>query len=417
MTKALSRANAKVGIVGAGPYGLASAAHLRAAGVEPTVYGEPMEFWAEQMPKGMFLRSPRCASQISDPDREWTLDRFESEAGLAPGSPIPLERFVAYGRWFQQKAVPNLLRTSVQRMKLAPEGFRLVAGREQAFFEKIVVAAGIRFFPRRLAQFAGLERLTSHTVDHKDLSVFAGMKVCVIGGGQSAFESAALLSEAGAEVEVVVRAEAVHKLGQRFQWLKSEANPLRPLLYHPTDVGPPGLNWINATPALFRSLPRTWQDRIAYRSIRPAMSSWLPSRLGRVKVTLGRTVSSARVDGGRLELELDDGTRRVADHLMQATGYQVDVSSYPFLAPEILARLRTEDGYPVLSSGFECSVPGLYFVGAPAARSFGPLCRFVSGTDYTARTLTHDVVRAVRGPAWRRPATIGPVAEPSREAL
>ena len=40
-----------------GPYGMAAAAHLRAAGVEARVWGEPMKFWQEQMPAGMFLRS------------------------------------------------------------------------------------------------------------------------------------------------------------------------------------------------------------------------------------------------------------------------------------------------------------------------------------------------------------------------
>jgi cation diffusion facilitator CzcD-associated flavoprotein CzcO len=54
-------------IIGAGPYGLAAAAHLRAAGVEPRVFGEPMAFWQRQMPKGMRLRSPWTASHIADP--------------------------------------------------------------------------------------------------------------------------------------------------------------------------------------------------------------------------------------------------------------------------------------------------------------------------------------------------------------
>ena len=77
---------------------------------------------------------------------------------------------------------------------------------------------------------------------------------------------------------------------------------------------------------------------------------------------------------------------------MLATGYQVDVSRYEFLGAGLLKELRVSDGYPELSSGFESSVPGLHFVGAPAARSFGPLCRFVSGTHFTARALTRSVL-------------------------
>ena len=65
----MTSADEQVAIIGAGPYGLALAAHLRGRGVEPAVFGRPMSFWEEHMPKGMLLRSPWRASHISDPDR------------------------------------------------------------------------------------------------------------------------------------------------------------------------------------------------------------------------------------------------------------------------------------------------------------------------------------------------------------
>ena len=34
-----------VTVIGAGPYGLSSAAYLQAAGIETRVIGEPMSFW------------------------------------------------------------------------------------------------------------------------------------------------------------------------------------------------------------------------------------------------------------------------------------------------------------------------------------------------------------------------------------
>ena len=77
---------------------------------------------------------------------------------------------------------------------------------------------------------------------------------------------------------------------------------------------------------------------------------------------------------------------------MLATGYQVDVSRYGFLSTGVLRRLHVNYGYPELKAGFESSVPGLHFVGAPAARSFGPLSRFVSGTPFTARAVTRCVL-------------------------
>jgi hypothetical protein len=91
-------------------------------------------------------------------------------------------------------------------------------------------------------------------------------------------------------------------------------------------------------------------------------------------------------------MTLDDGTQRWADHALLATGYRVDVSRYSFLGPELLGALRLADGYPPLRAGFESAIPGLHFLGAPAAYSFGPLCRFVAGTAYTARALRRRVL-------------------------
>ena len=98
-------------------------------------------------------------------------------------------------------------------------------------------------------------RLVSHTSEHRDLCRLGRRRIVIVGGGQSALESAALLAEADAEVEVIVRKSDVHWLDQKLAWLKSKANPVRRLFYPPTDVGPPGLNWIVATPGLFRRLP------------------------------------------------------------------------------------------------------------------------------------------------------------------
>src|SRR6266851_2590932 len=97
-----------VAIIGAGPYGLATAAHLRAANVETRIFGEPMEFWQRQMPKGMFLRSSPSCSQIGDPHGNLTLERYHTESGDPCSKPLRLEDFVQYGHWFQRQTVPDL---------------------------------------------------------------------------------------------------------------------------------------------------------------------------------------------------------------------------------------------------------------------------------------------------------------------
>jgi hypothetical protein len=139
-------------------------------------------------------------------------------------------------------------------------------------------------------------------------------------------------------------------------------------------------------------LPASLQRRIAYRCIRPAASGWLLPRAGGVRFTLGRRVVSATGVDGRVRLDLDDATSRQIDHVLLATGYRIDVARYPFLSPELARQVRSRQGYPELRAGFESSVPGLHFVGASAALSFGPILRFVCGTWYASRMLTEALV-------------------------
>jgi FAD-dependent urate hydroxylase len=383
----------EVVIVGAGPYGLAGAAHLRAAKVETRVFGEPMYFWQQQMPMGMCLRSSWDACHISDPAHALTLDEYQNTQGIELRRPVPLEEFIEYGRWFQLHVVPDLERRRVARIEPTSAGFQLaLEDGESVGAQRVVVAAGIGPFAYRPPEFSGLPKcLASHSCDHSDLRCFAGQQVVVVGGGQSAVETAVLLHESGADVELIARAPRIRWL-RRSGWLHTHLGPVRRLLYPPTDVGPPVLNAIVAMPDLFRRLPQGLQDWIAYRSIRPAATGWLLPRVEGVRITTGRRVVCVARRGDRLSITLDDGTKRCVDHALLSTGYRVDVSRYAFLGPELVRSLGCVDGYPRLRPGFESSVPGLHFLGATAARSFGPLMRFVSGTGYAARALTRTVV-------------------------
>lgn len=398
-----------VAIVGAGPYGLAAAAHLRRAGVEVRVIGEPMSFWRGNMPSGLLLRSNWTASCIAEYQGELSLDSFCAATGTRFGSPVPLHRFIDYGMWVQRKVAPDVDRRQVEALETGPGGFRLtLADGTGISARRVVVAAGIALFANRPAVGAGLPpELASHTGDHRDFSRFRGARVLVVGGGQSALECAALLHESGARAEVAVRQDHVHWLnGGKYQRMLGRRARL---VYAPTDVGPMGLSRLVAVPDLFRRLPRRAQDPLAYRSIRPAGAAWLPSRLTEVPIMLGRTVVSATARDERLRVTFADGDTRTVDHLLFGTGYRVDITRYPFLTDGLTARIRRAGGYPVLGRGMESSVPGLHFLGAPAAWSFGPITRFVSGSWYTSRQL----VRAIAGLS-RLPGTAGPAPVAAR---
>ena len=199
----MSVSSCQVAIIGAGPYGLAAAAHLRDAGVVTRIFGEPMGFWRGHMPRGMCLISPRKASDIASPRGAFSLDAYAAEQGRALTWPLPLEDFIAYGQWFQRRAVPDLDRRLVRWVEGGAGRFRLILeDGESLHAQCVVIATGLGPFASRPAPFADLPRdLVSHSADHNDLGTFAGRRVAVIGAGQSAIMSAVLLREAGAVVE------------------------------------------------------------------------------------------------------------------------------------------------------------------------------------------------------------------------
>jgi FAD-dependent urate hydroxylase len=379
-------------ILGAGPYGLGAGAHLRQIpGLDVKVFGQPMCFWKDQMPAGMLLRSSRAASNLWDPKREFTLDAYQKANGNHISSPVSLERFVNYGLWFQQQAVPGVDQRQIASIEKDSNGFRVsLADGETVTSQRVVVASGIAPFAWRPAEFQNLTSpRISHTSQHYDLAQFRGKRVIVVGGGQSALEGGALLHENGAEVEIIIRSTSVKWLG----WKKKiqSLGPVAKLFYSWTDVGPAGISQIVSRPALLKRFPREMQDRLRVRSIRPAGASWLMARLASVPITTGRSIVSAAEDASEVCLKLDDGAERAADHVLLGTGYRVNVARYGFLAPNLLANLRLSGGFPQLGPGFESSLPGLHFLGAPASWSYGPLMNFVSGTKYAGTHLANHI--------------------------
>jgi Pyridine nucleotide-disulphide oxidoreductase len=385
-----------IAIVGAGPYGLSAAAHLRRAGVEARIFGRPMSFW-RSMPRGMMLRSNRSATCIVEHQGPLSIESYCEETGKPLDKPIPLATFIDYGDWVRKRVAEDLDTRLVVQIEREGKGFSLLLDDgERVGAPRVVVAGGIAPFQWRPPEFADLPAdLASHTGDHRDLSTFAGRRVLVVGGGQSALESAALLSEIGADAEVLVRAEHINWLhGGKYH---KKLGRLAPMVYAPTDVGPLGLSRLIALTDLYRRIPRRIQDPLTYRAIRPAGAAWLKPRLAEVPIRLNEALSAATPAGDGLRAQLSGGGTRTVDHVLFGTGYRVDICRYPFLSPELAGAIRQAAGYPVLKRGLESSVPRLHFLGAPAAFSFGPTMRFVSGSWYAG----HELARGVNGSRGR----------------
>jgi cation diffusion facilitator CzcD-associated flavoprotein CzcO len=386
----------EVAIIGAGPYGLSVAAHLDHAGVSTRVFGEPMGFWRRNMPKGMMLRSPWHGTHISSPNRAHSLDVYASAHSVDDSKLLPLEDFVGYGEWFQKRAVPQIDRHAVTRIDATGDGFRLTLDDgETVAADCVVVATGLRNQDYRPEVFAGLPaELLSHACQHHDLGGFRGKHVAVIGRGQSACESAALLAENGAQAEIISRGD-IHWLANLTDGKANRPKLwwLREALAAPSAVGPFPLSWLAEFPGLARRLPRKMREEFTQRCLKAGAAGWLRPRFAGVAIDAGRTIKRARADAGRIALDLDNG-RRSFDHVLLGTGYRVDIARLGILPRELLDKIARVDGSPILGAGFVSSVPGLHFVGSYAVRSYGPLLRFIAGAPFTARAVTRAVLAA-----------------------
>jgi FAD-dependent urate hydroxylase len=379
-------------IVGAGPYGLSASAHLKSAGIHAQAFGQPMEFWEKGMPTGMLLRSPREASTISDPRSHLTLESYEAATSTKPEKRVPREAFVSYGKWFEKQLGAAVDHRNVAELSRDGSGFKAVLSDGSWIKSKsAVVAAGVGPFMKSVARLSDLSPgRVSHCYEGRDLATL-GKRVAVIGAGQSALECAALLSESGVEVHVIARIPQLRWIGMHKRL--HQLGPISKMLYSKHDVGPIGISRLVAYPNLMYRIPLSVKDRIRKRAVRSAGAPWLIPRLNGARILTGRSVVAASEIDGEVQLILDNGVEIRADHVLLGTGYQVDISRYRFLAPDLIKRVHQIDGFPDVGAGFSTSVSGLHFIGATAARKFGPLMNFVTGTEFASKELTRYMMR------------------------
>jgi thioredoxin reductase len=412
-----------VAIIGAGPYGLSIAAHLKERGLEFRVFGRPMHTWLEQMPAGMQLKSEGFASSLSDPDSSFTLKQYCKQHSLPyadVGLPVPLDRFTAYGLAFQQKFVPNLEDKLVVSVRPSSRGFELLLeDGESVIARKVVVAVGITHFGHTPDVLKGLpDDLASHSSRYGRLEQFEGQSVIVVGAGASALDLAALLHGNRAHVQLVARTPVIRfhePPGEPWRFRVSARHLKKGLgvawsnLRHPrSGLGVGWDTWLSAHAALaIHYLPEQTRLKIVRETLGPAPGWFIKDAVvGKVAFTLGARIANATARKGQVDLQIVDVTGRtqtlVADHVIAATGYRVNLERLDFLSPETRGRIRTIEQAPSLSAHFESSLEGLYFVGPSSAPSFGPLPRFAYGARFSARR----VVRHLIGTASVARATI-----------
>jgi len=411
------QSQSNVAIVGAGPYGLSVAAHLRAMGINFRIFGKPMFTWSEQMPKGMTLKSDGFASSLSDADGTHTIGAFCKQQGIHYDDtrvPVSLDTFVAYGQSFQKHLVPDIEETLVSKIEKTPSGFRLhLEDGSTALADRIVLAIGISYFQYTPEVFAHLPaEYLSHSAAHRDPSKLRGRNVAVIGSGASALDLATLMHENGTDVTVLSRRSA---LKFHAPPSPSPASLWKKMRWPQTGIGPGWKSkFFTDAPIAFHFLPEETRLRIVKRYLGPSGGWWLKDRfIGKVPHKLGLTPQSAEIRDGKVHVTLKDKSNHsivhVADHIVTATGYRVDLRLLQFLSPDLLAQIDNVQNTPILSSVFQSSVPGLYFIGVSSANSFGPVMRFAFGADYTAKRIAKHLA-AQKVPARNQAAVTATVS-------
>jgi thioredoxin reductase len=382
-------------VVGAGPYGLSTAAHLMSKGLNVAVFGKPLKLWREHMPKGMFLRSHWWATNLSDPKKKYGFEQFFQVSQYDQCYPVPIEAFIEYAMWFQKQAVPNVDTTYVSMIERKDGQFSLTLedGRKVTT-PAVVMSIGLYYYANRPAEYDHLPaELATHSFEHADFSRFAGKQVAMLGGGQSAIEYAALLHEGGASVHLITR-RPIHWLGPDTDDKRSFIDQLRA---PQAGIAPGWKNWaLEYLPYLFHRFPQYKKDHYIKNHYNAAGSDWLRDRvIDKVELHEGTRIEKSReVDNG-LALSLSDNKELSVDHLILATGYQVDINRLSMLSPSLLHEIQQDMGSPILNTWFESSVPGLYFVGLSSLRSFGPLYRFVVGAKAAAPRVASAAARRV----------------------
>jgi FAD-dependent urate hydroxylase len=385
-----------VAIVGAGPYGLSLAAHLRARGVNYRIFGEAMRFWLN-MPVGVNLKSLAFATNISVPKRGYSFPNWCRQHGLEDFEPCTMQSFSAYGLEMQKRFVPDVEEVLVTNVSLRSGGFELaLSSGERLHSRKVVVCTGLS----DLAQIPDVLRelgpnYMRHTFDVSDYSEFQNKTVAVVGAGASAIEAAALVREAGGYSEVFVRGqEAV------FHGRTPRVRPLWERIKDPmTVLGASRTSWIlQQLPLIVYRLPRERRTRFVKRYLGPASPWWIQDRvLGKVPIHVRHEVVEASNANQRVQLKMRNGEGSLrnleVDFVIAGTGYDVNVSRLKFLDPEILDRIHRTERAPTLNINFESSVPGLHFTGPLSMMCFGPLFRFVTGAEVTSRRLARRLSR------------------------
>ncbi|WP_336775215.1 NAD(P)-binding domain-containing protein [Paenibacillus sp. MMO-58] len=364
-------------IIGAGPYGISVAAHAVANKISYKLFGYPMDFWKNQMPQNMYIRTPHDLVSFSDPEGEYTIQQFAKETQTNLESPLPRTVFVRYAFWFAEKVGIEFTPEFVNILSFNGQYYTIVTESGDSLEAKnIVIATGVKDFQYIPSPYKELpESYVSHTLGYTDFNKFRGMDVIVVGSGQSAWEAAALLHQAQANVKLIYRkkrhiyggsriAELIlRRIGDIFYWFPG---PLKKLLWKAGSITVP----------------------IA-RFLKPLVEETVPK-------FANITINQVRVVNNKVLLKFTNGDETFADHIIVASGFKIDLDKLPFVEDHLKSQILREEecaAFPKLNQNFESNLRGLFFAGPLSAHSHGPTFRFILGLDKASKTIIRSITK------------------------
>ncbi len=374
-------------IIGAGPFGLSMAAYAKHLNIDYKIIGRTMEFWKNNMPSGMQLRSG--PDWHIDSLGENTLVKFLKTKNISPDkiSPIPINLYLEYTDWFRKEKQIEPIQEYITKLDYNSDNkhrfMAYLSNKEVLEAHFVLVAIGFGYFkniPQELSSSLP-NSYYSHSADLIDFSKLKSKNCIIVGGRQSAFESALLIKKAGGKkIHIVHR----HKTPD---FTHSDWDFVTPILDKMIDDHDYYLKLSDLEKKEIND--RFWQEG------RLKLEPWLKEldQYEDIDVYEQTNVCSAHITkDGNIEAMLSNGTNLKADHLLFATGYKVDLQRVPFLKNgNILDKLATNNGFPKLRSKFQSVLTGLYFTSLPATADFGAFFGFTVSCNTSSIIIGNEI--------------------------
>jgi cation diffusion facilitator CzcD-associated flavoprotein CzcO len=406
----------RVGIIGAGVAGLATAKVLQQAGHEVIIYDKAPDaggVWSRtRRYPGLTTQSPKAQYSLSD----FPMPRDYPEWPTG----VQVQQYLAaYASHFGLDPALRLSTEVTSAVPAAGGGWAITttAGTDHA--DKLVVANGI-FCEPAVPRYPGAEEFSAvggqvlAGPELHDAEQARGKHVLVVGYGKSACDVTVPVSQVAASTDVIAR-HLLWKVPRRiggflnfklllltrmgealFKYLRPRG--VEKFLHGPAN-GMRG-NMINSIGTAsvrqfglrrLQLVPPGHMEDIVRGAIGLATEGFFEGVTeGRISVHANRTIARLLADDGKPAAELDNGTRLPADLIVCATGFTQGV---PFLPGNVVRRLLDERGnFMLYRQILPVDVPGLYFNGYNSS-FFSPL-----NAELAAVWIAADLAGAIATP-------------------